>query len=452
MKRIIADWKLLGGFSALLFLIIALGAVGIFQIRSLNKTIDNLGEKYFPLQRAALEMKTNNNLYVMEIRNYVFWKGSRYLEAVRAVKGIEAIQKVAQEFDRQVAEYSFYIQAVLLDSEAAGRYQAWVKEITGSAKRLRMIGSKIIDLVDKGAKPENIQELMMGFESQQYKVSGFLDITLQEFNLKAIKEELRLANRRAARAILLLIWSLVFGVLIGAQTAAVVYRNRKREREEREYLTRRMITLEEEERKSLSFQVHDQMGQDLSALQIYLDLAGKKIFPGQEEVKKNISESKKILSGLMRKIHNISEMLRPPIIDALGLTEAIAGLVFQYREATGINFTYHKPKKIVSLAGEHSLIFYRVLQEGMTNIIKYARAKTVSISLTIKKGVVCLVIQDDGVGFDYRNFLKRSHRRQNDRMKLGLLGLKERIEILGGVLEIKTAPNKGTRLTVKLSA
>ncbi len=452
MKKTTADWKLLGGFSALLFLIVVLGMIGIFQIQSLNKTIDNLGEKYFPLQRAALEMKTSNNLYVMEIRNYVFWKGSRYLEAVKAAKGVETIQKATQEFDERLAEYSFYLQAVLLNSEVAARYQAWVKEITGLVEKLRLTGLNIIRLADKGAKPENIHKLMMVFESQQYKVSDLLEVTLQEFNLKAIKEELRAANHRAARSVLLLVWSLGFGVLIGAQTAVVVYRNRKQEKQRRQYLTRKMITLEEEERKSLSFQVHDQMGQDLSALQIYLDLAGKKVFPEQEEVKKNISESKKILSGLMRKIHNISEMLRPPIIDALGLTDAIAGLVLQYRQATGINFIYQTPKKNINLAAEHSLVFYRVAQEGMTNIIKYARAKTVNISLTAKKGVVCLVIQDDGVGFDCRDFLKQPHRRQDDRMKLGLLGLKERVEIFGGSLEIKTAPNKGTRLTIKLSA
>ena len=451
MKKTTTDWKLLGGFSALLFLIIALGMVGVFQIQSLNKTIDNLGKKYFPLQRAALEMKANNNLYVMGVRNYVFWKGSRYLEAVRTVKGIETIQKITQDFDRQLSVYSFYIRTVFLDSKAAGRYQAWLENITGSVKKLRSIGSRIIDFVDKGAKSEDINRLIMVFESQQYKVSDFLDLTLEEFNLNAIKEELRMANRRAARAILFLVWSLAFGVLIGVQTAVAVYRNRRHERERREYLTRQMITIEEKERKSLSFQVHDQMGQDLSALQIYLDLAAKKILPGQEEIKKNISEGKKILSGLMRKIHNISEMLRPPIIDTLGLAEAIEGLVLQYRQATGINFIYQKPEKIINLAAEHSLVFYRVVQEGVTNIVKHARAKTVNISLTVKKENVCLIIDDDGIGFDCGDFLKCPHRRRNDRMKLGLLGLKERVEILGGVLEIKTAPGKGTRLTVKLS-
>lgn len=451
MKKITADWKLLGGFSALISLIVVLGMIGIFQIQSLNKTIDNLGEKYFPLQRAALEMKTNNSLYVMRVRNYVFWKGSRYLGAVEAAKGAKEIQEITQEFDRRLGEYSSYIREVLLNSKAVKQYQFWVKDITEAVRRLRATGLNIINLADKGANPENIYNMMMVFESQQYKVSDFLEVTLREFNIKAIKKELQLANLRADRSVLLLVWSLSFGVLIGAQTAAVVYRNRKHERQRRQYLTRKMITLEEKERKSLSFQVHDQMGQDLSALQIYLDLAGKKILPEQGEVRKNILESKKILSGLMRKIHNISEMLRPPIIDALGLTDAIAGLVLQYRQATEINFIYHNLEKNIILAAEHSLILYRVAQEGMTNIIKYSQAKNVNISLSEKKGIVCLIIQDDGIGFDCRNFLNQPHRRQDDRMKLGLLGLKERVEILGGSLEIKTAPGKGTRLAVKLS-
>ena len=161
MKKTTADWRLVGGFSALLFLIVVLGMIGIFQIQSLNKTIDNLGEKYFPLQRADLEMKTDNSLYVMRIRNYVFWKGSKYLGAVKAAKGAEAIQEITQEFDRRLAEYSSYIQAVLLSPEAASRYQAWVKDITGLVGRLRATGSNIINLADRGANPDNIYKMVL---------------------------------------------------------------------------------------------------------------------------------------------------------------------------------------------------------------------------------------------------------------------------------------------------
>ena len=98
MRRFSADWKLAGGFSALLFLIVAIGLVGISRIESLGKTVDDLGGRYFPMQQAALEMRVSNSLYAMSIRNYVFWRSARYLEAARS------------EIQRELTKYADYTE------------------------------------------------------------------------------------------------------------------------------------------------------------------------------------------------------------------------------------------------------------------------------------------------------------------------------------------------------
>jgi len=446
MRKFSVNWRLLGGFSALLFLITLMGFIGIYQIHSLSLAVDNLGKRYLPMQSATLEMRISNNLYAMGIRNYVFWKSSRYLEAARAATDLGEIEESEKEFDYNLALYFSYIQS------NAPEYQQWIKKIKDSVKELRLTGSRIINLVDEGASSGSINKLLMSFESQLYKIDDFLDANLQEFNFRTIKNELELASLRAERAILFLKWSLFFGVLIGGYTAWFVYRNQKRERESREELARRMISLEEKERKNLSFQVHDEMGQDLSALKIYLDLADKKIPHDSTEAKNNIAESIKILKGLMKKSHNISELLRPPALDEIGLVDTISALIVQYRQMTGINFIYEKPDLPVSLVGEYSLLLYRVAQEGLTNIVNHAQAKNVGVLLKVKNNVAQLSIQDDGVGFDYKDFLKQPHFRKDNRVELGLLGLKEHVEFLNGFMHIKTAPGKGTRLTVELPA
>jgi len=421
-----------------------MGLIGILQIHSLGTTVDNLGTRFLPMQSATLEMRINNSLYAMRIRNYVFWKGSRYLEAAKAATDLGKIEEVEKEFDKQLAVYSSYIPSNSLE------HQQWIEKITLSVTQLRLTGSKIISLVNEGASSSSINKLIMNFESQLYKIDDFVGSNLQEFNLKTIKNELKLASLRTDQGILFLRWSLFFGVLIGGYTAWFVYRNQKRERQRREQLARRMISLEEKERKNLSFQVHDQMGQDLSALNIYLDLANKKIPQASTEAKKNVSESKKILEGLMKKSHNISELLRPPALDELGLVDTIDALIVQYKQMTKIRFTYEKPRLPVKLVGEYSLLLYRVAQEALTNIVKHAQAKNVALKLALKNKIIELSIQDDGLGFNYVDFSKRPHRRKDDRVKLGLLGLKEHVEFLDGSMNIKTAPDKGTRLTVEL--
>lgn len=452
MRRYKIDWRLGGGFAALLFLIVAIGLIGINQIQSLSMTVDELGRRYFPIQQAALEMRINNSLYAMGIRNYVFWHSSKYLEAARAGASLEALNAALEAFERSLSSYASFAQS--------DRQRQWVKRISLLQQELRLIGERIIDAVDEvekiSASPkreeleEAINRQLMIFESRLYRIDDFLDANVQKANLEAVRGQLKSADLARRRALALLRWSLILALLMGGQTAGFVYSNRRRDRERREQLMHRMIALEEEERRNLSLQVHDQMGQDLSALKIYLDLTDRKLLEAKEDAMRDLTEGKRILDGLIEKSHNIAELLRPPALDEIGLVETIESLILQYKQMSGIKFTYQKPESPVKLSGEHSLVLYRLTQEGLTNIVKHAQAKKVKLELELLDKVIRLSIEDDGVGFDYKNLLKRLRRRKADRVKLGLLGLKERVELLGGSLDIRTAPGAGTRLIVEL--
>jgi len=138
--------------------------------------------------------------------------------------------------------------------------------------------------------------------------------------------------------------------------------------------------------------------------------------------------------------------LRPPALEEVGFFDTIDALIMQHKQRTGIKFTYLKPKMGMDLSGEDSLFLYRVVQEGLTNIIKHSEAKKVSITLEVDKNVNRLLIQDDGVGFDYTQVLQE----RTMGGKLGLIGLEERAELLGGKMKIETTPGKGMRLMVQI--
>ena len=196
MKKVLGDWRLVGGFSALLLLIVAIGLIGINQIQSLSRTVDELGRRYFPMQKAALEMRINNSLYVRGIRNYIFWRSDKYLEAAKDAVNRQAINAAQLGFQRQLVGYTSFARTEV--------EQEWIKRIRVLEQELYGVGEKIIDSVDclenidlsqeRKKLEDAINKLVMVFENKLYKIDKFIDGNMQKTNLKAVEEQLRLAE------------------------------------------------------------------------------------------------------------------------------------------------------------------------------------------------------------------------------------------------------------------
>jgi len=433
--------KLLIGFALFLILTITIGIIGIFQIQSLTFIIQELGQKYLVRERSILEMKINNTLYAMGVRNFVFWRTSKYLGTVSFAKRVKLMDKYFFQLKDSLKVYSSTI--------VSQQEKEWVRTLKVSFRELENIGKKLVEIVDRNVEDERMSKLMISFENKYYQIDNFLSDVLSKNNLKDIENQLKLAQVRKNTSVLILMISLVSSIVLGIGITYIVYKSLKEEREHRELLVRRMIRVEEQERKNLSRQMHDQLSQDLSALKIYLELIEKEMNQNQEQ-KEKIEKSKKILSSLIEKSHNISQLLRPPQLDELGLVESIKVLISEYKEITDCNYTYSKPEQELHLPPEYSLAFYRIAQEALTNIAKHSQAKNVIVFLQKKGDLVSLCIKDDGVGFNYQEYLKKPRRRKEDRFGLGLQGLRERIELLGGNFSIDTAPNRGTKIKVEL--
>jgi signal transduction histidine kinase len=210
-----------------------------------------------------------------------------------------------------------------------------------------------------------------------------------------------------------------------------------------------MINMEEGERKKLSTAVHDEMGQDLSVLKIYLGLISQQSEAATDEIKTKVEECKKITAGLIDKSHNIAFLLRPPDLDEVGLLESLESLLLETQHLTGVDYVFEKPTESPELPPEYSLLIYRVIQELLTNMAKYAQAKKVEVRLSRPGNFIELFYRDDGQGFDY-NLVAQRLRRKEDKFKLGLLGLKERVEVLDGEMRTTSSPGKGTIINVRL--
>ena len=122
----------------------------------------------------------------------------------------------------------------------------------------------------------------------------------------------------------------------------------------------------------------------------------------------------------------------------------------EYKHLTGVDYSYEKPGVFFELSSEYSLLFYRICQELLTNMAKHSRAKRVELILKNDGANVRLSYFDDGRGFDYSQVLKHPFRRRDDKIQLGLLGLKERVEFLDGKMNIESGFGKGTKVIVDL--
>lgn len=210
-------------------------------------------------------------------------------------------------------------------------------------------------------------------------------------------------------------------------------------------LNGRLITAEEQERRRLSRELHDSAGQLAVALQISLSLISRNLPPEQEKMRADLAEVLQICDRLYEELRAVSHALRPPEIEELGLNETLRMYCQEFSRLTQLPIHY-EGDTLTGLPYDVSITFYRFLQEALTNVVKHARANNVCVQLCHSpNGPITLAVEDDGVGMP----LSASAVALLDKPGIGLLGMQERLELLGGELEIQSLPGRGTLLTAR---
>jgi signal transduction histidine kinase len=195
-----------------------------------------------------------------------------------------------------------------------------------------------------------------------------------------------------------------------------------------EQLTRLLLTAQEDERRRIARELHDEAGQVLTAVKIDLDLAGQRA----------LSE---MVGQALAQVRDLSNLLRPTVLDDLGLLPAIRALVDDFAIRTRVRAEFRAPEDPGPMNPEQKVAIYRIVQEALTNVARHANAHRVVVVLHARDGHVDLSIEDDGRGPS-----------QDDTPHLGLLGMRERVSALGGTLETGAAEGAGFRVAARIPA
>ena len=209
-------------------------------------------------------------------------------------------------------------------------------------------------------------------------------------------------------------------------------------------LSDRAITAQEEERKRIARSLHDDTGQSLSTLIINLERLEHHLTPENADLADRLRSIRSMATESLDCLRSIIYDLRPAILDDLGLLPAIRWYARTNLEAAGIKVELEFPGELPPLSQPLTTTLFRIAQEGVNNIIRHAHAASASISMAVDGNEINLRLEDDGRGFDPGQL---DHQAM-DRQHWGLIGIQERIELVGGRMSITSDPEHGTALLV----
>jgi len=293
-------------------------------------------------------------------------------------------------------------------------------------------------------------EVALNSRRRQYQVHDLLEEQRRKQNeLEEAEEGLRQAHEQLADR------ARQLETLVELRTASLAQSNKKLLREmverqqaetARENLRRQLLGAQEEERRRIARELHDQMGQNLTALNLGLKslLDGE---PHSKRLRSIVQPLQELASQTARDMHRVALELRPAALDDLGLVKAIRNLTETWSDRCRVDVDFEAGKyQSIGISSEIETTLYRVIQEALNNVAKHSGAKHVSLVLRRANDHVQTIIEDDGRGFDPTSTLSAT----NGGGHLGLLGIQERLEILGGSLSVESTPTRGATLIVRI--
>jgi signal transduction histidine kinase len=202
-----------------------------------------------------------------------------------------------------------------------------------------------------------------------------------------------------------------------------------------------VVATQEEERRRLARELHDETGQALTGLAISLKLLTDSLPPDAALARQRAAELITLSSTTMDQIRLLAQDLRPPALDTVGLNLTLDGLCRGFASRTGLEISY-TGTGLPELPEAATIALYRFVQEALTNVAKHSGAKHIDVVLAYDAEAVTVSVEDDGAGFDMHAVLSGAWHLSG----MGLVGMQERLSGLGGRLVIDTQPGQGTRL------
>jgi signal transduction histidine kinase len=278
-------------------------------------------------------------------------------------------------------------------------------------------------------------EVALNSRRRQYQVRDFLEEQRRtELELRDTHEQL--ADRAKQ-----------LETLVESRTAKLAESNEqlRREMAKREALRRKLLHAQEEERRRIARELHDQMGQNLTALNVGL----KSLLDRQSRsgLGNRVQRLQELATQTARDLRRVAVELRPADLDDLGLVKAIRALTETWSTRYGIDVDFEAGEyQPASISSEIETILYRIIQEALNNVAKHSGATRVALVLRYTADQVQAIIEDDGRGFDAHVAFQSG----NGSNRLGLLGIQERLSTVGGNFKVESAPERGATLLVRI--
>lgn len=218
---------------------------------------------------------------------------------------------------------------------------------------------------------------------------------------------------------------------------------RQTERTEQELrrLSQELVRAQEDERRSISRELHDEVGQMLTALRMELSNLEQLRIADGHQFEEHLEAARRIAVQALNTVRDLAMGLRPSILDDLGLGPALQWQAREFSRRSNVPVTVDIQGNLENLSDLHSTCIYRIVQEALTNCAKHAQARAIEVRLRGDSDQLSLIVKDDGVGFDPRMPCSKG---------LGLIGIEERVRELGGMLKVSSRLGRGTDLQVSI--
>jgi signal transduction histidine kinase len=210
-------------------------------------------------------------------------------------------------------------------------------------------------------------------------------------------------------------------------------------------LSRQLLSAQEEERKKISRELHDVIAQTLTSINVRLATLKKEAGVNTKGLERSIARTQQLVEQSVNIVHRFARELRPTVLDDLGLIPALHAFMKRYKEETGIHVSLSAFAAVEQVNDDKRTVLYRVAQEALNNAARHAQASRAEVKIQKLDGAICMRIKDNGKGFQTDRV---SHVKKNER--LGLLGMRERLEMVGGNFTVTSEPGKGTTVLAQV--
>ncbi len=427
------------GFGGLLAVMALAGAYGIRVLQQIRRNENRIRREFLLQNHALNEIRSQLYLSGTYVRDYLLEP-----EAGRAEANRQSLAEERMEMESALALFGSQLEPDQakyyseLSAELSNYWKILAPVINWDAGQRRSEGRDFLrdEFLPRRAAFLAIAGRIANIDEQQLNAGNRrVDILLSEFQ-----------NRMAmilTTALLLGLGMAAFSTwkILGLERRAhTQYREVADARRQLEQLSARLVQAQEDERRALSRELHDEVGQTLSAVLVELrNLSAESAIRSDKQSVGHVETVKSLVENSVRVVRNMALLLRPSMLDDLGLVPALRWQAREVSKRTSMEVSVAAELASDDLPDEFKTCIYRVVQEALHNCSGHARATRVQIRVQQQPGRLALSIQDDGQGFDVRQA-----------KGLGLLGIEERVARVGGKCEIHSEPGSGTIVAIEL--